>query len=72
MDFGCRRIGHTIYASFSCLKYAEGGMSKKDAIALLKEHGIKVTAKDAYSPYVGQYGLWVEASKQDEASKLLF
>jgi hypothetical protein len=46
-------------------------MSKDTAVYLLKEAGIK-SRKDAYSPYVGHYGLWVEASKQKEAEKILF
>ena len=46
-------------------------MSKDTAVYLLKEAGIK-SRKDAYSPYVGMYGLWVEASKVRQAEKILF
>jgi hypothetical protein len=72
MIHGHIRVNHVFYAPYSCLKATEGGMSKETAVYLLKEAGIKVRTKDAYSPYVGHYGLWVEASKQKEADKILF
>jgi len=72
MDYGNIRVKGVIYAPYSCLKATEGGMSKDTAVYLLKEAGIKVRTKDAYTPYVGHYALWVEASKQKEADKILF
>jgi hypothetical protein len=71
MDFGQITVKGVRYALFSCLKASEGGMSKDTAVYLLKEAGIK-SRKDAYSPYVGHYGLWVEANKEKEAEKILF
>ncbi len=67
------RIGNTEYVLFS-IERADmgGGLNKKETLALLKENGIKYSTKDAYSCYVGQYGLWIEAAKENEASKLLF
>jgi hypothetical protein len=59
------------YTIFSIMKAAEGGMSQKDAIALLKENGIR-SRRGAYSPFVGHYGLYVEAKFEDRASDLLF
>jgi hypothetical protein len=53
------------------MKASEGGMSKDTAVYLLKEAGIK-SRKDAYSPYVGMYGLWVETGKEKKAEKILF
>ena len=73
MDMG---YGHIIvkgveYTLFSCLKASEGGMSKDTAVYLLKEAGIK-SRTDAYSPYVGHYGLWVETGKKKQAEDILF
>jgi hypothetical protein len=72
MDYGHYEIKGVAYTAFSCLKASEGGMSKADAIAMLKERGIKVSTTNAYTPYVGHYALWVETKREDEASKLLF
>lgn len=71
-DYGNIYIKGVVYAPFSCLKASEGGMSKDMAVYLLKEAGIKVRTQDAYSPYVGHYGLWVEFSKREQAEKILF
>ena len=60
------------YESFSMESSRCGGIAKKDAIALLKNAGIKVSTADAYTPYVGHYALWVESSRADQASTLLF
>jgi hypothetical protein len=59
------------YVEFSCLKASEGGIAKTDALAILKEHGIKARG-GAYSPYVGHYGIYVEEAREQEASNLLF
>ena len=73
MDMGYAhiRVKGIEYTLFSCYKASEGGMSKDTAVYLLKEAGIK-SRKDAYSPYVEMYGLWVEASKVRQAEKILF
>jgi hypothetical protein len=59
------------YVVFSIMKASEGGISQKDAIAILKENGIKIR-RGAHSPYVGHYGLYVEEEFEDKASDLLF
>jgi hypothetical protein len=64
-------FGGTSYIVFSILKASEGGISQKDAIELLKENGIKAR-RGAHSPFVGQYGLFVEEEFEDKASGLLF
>ena len=64
-------IGGIEYVGFSIMKATEGGISQKDAIALLKENGIRAK-RGAYTPYVGHYGLYVEAEFEDKASDLLY
>jgi hypothetical protein len=64
-------IAGTKYVGFSIMKATEGGISQKDAIALLAENGIK-SRRGAYTCYVGHYGLYVEAKFADKASKLLW
>jgi hypothetical protein len=59
------------YVAFSIYKASEGGISQKSAIELLKENGIKAKT-GCYSPFVGQYSLWVEAAHCAAAEKLLF
>jgi hypothetical protein len=59
------------YVAFSIYKAAEGGISQKSAIELLKENGIKART-GCHSQFVGQYGLWVEAAHSAAAEKLLF
>jgi len=61
------------YVLFSCERKDMGGRySKKEAIELLKENGIKTSATGAYTMYVGHYGLYVEAKFEDKASDLLY
>jgi hypothetical protein len=71
MDYAHITVKGIRYTLFSCEKASEGGMSKETAIYLLKEAGIK-SRRDAYSPYVGQYGLWVETGKEKKAEDILF
>lgn len=59
------------YVEFSCLKASEGGIAQVDAIDALTRRGIKVR-KGAYTPYIGHYGLYVQADRRDEASTILF
>jgi len=59
------------YTTFSLESANYGGISQKDAITLLAENGIKAR-RGAWTPYVGHYGLYVEAKFQDKASDLLF
>jgi hypothetical protein len=64
-------IKGTHYTAFTIEKASEGGISQKDAIALLHENGISAKT-GCYSPYVGHYGLWVETKHTDKAEELLF
>lgn len=67
------RIGNTEYVLFSIERADMGGRwNKKETLEQLKQAGIKYSTKDAYSGYVGQYGLWIEAAKEREAEELLF
>jgi len=59
------------WVDFSLLKSSEGGMSKKDALSLLKEKGI-VCDGNGYSPYVGHYGIRVAKQDEEKASKILW
>jgi hypothetical protein len=59
------------YEEFSILKASEGGISQVNAIAILAKHGIKAR-RGAYTPYIGHYGLYVEAKFSDKAGELLF
>lgn len=61
------------YVAFSVEKYTEGGRySKKELGELLKEKGIKYNYSHAYSPYVGQFGIFIEKSKEKEVEELLW
>ena len=67
------KIGNTEYVLFSIERADMGGrMNKKDTLALLKENNIKYSLKDAFSVYVGQWGVWIEKDKERIASDLLF
>jgi len=65
-------IKGTIYQLFSVEKHAEGGWSKRELCELLKEHGIKYNTINAYSPYVGQWGIYIESKYVDEVSDFLW
>jgi hypothetical protein len=71
MNERTKTINGIEYTVFSLESANYGGISQKDAIALLAEHGIKAR-RGAWTPYVGHYGLWVEAKYQNRASDLLF
>lgn len=67
------RIGNTEYVLFSIERADMGGRwNKKETLETLRNANIKYSTRDAYSCYVGHYGLWIEASKEREASDLLF
>lgn len=66
------KIGNKGYVLFSVAKFAEGGWAKKDLANTLKEHGISSTFRGAYSPYVGQFGIYIEAKYEDEVSEFLW
>jgi len=59
------------WVEFSLLKASEGGFSKKDALSMLREAGIKCNG-NGYSPYVGHYGIRVEKKDEDKASKIFW
>lgn len=67
-------INGTVYELFSIEQARYGGISKRDAIELLKSKGIKVIAnrKYCYTPYVGHYALLIESARAKEAEELLF
>lgn len=66
------RIGKTEYVGFSVESSLYGGYTKKNTIAELKRHGIKVSTTNAYTPYVGQWAMWVEAKYESEVSDWLW
>lgn len=58
---------------FSIEKKNEGGdYTRQEAMDLLRENGIYSSSMGAQSPFVGQYGLWVEKEKSNQAEDLLF
>ena len=57
---------------FSVEKSSEGGWSKKELTDLLKENGIKYNTTQAHSPYVGQWGIYVESKYADVVSDFLW
>ena len=62
------------YLVYSCERAEYGGISKRDAIETLRAEGIKVSTNRnyCYTPYVGQYALLVEASREKDADRILF
>lgn len=60
------------YAGFSVDRAEYGGYNKKDTIATLKAHGIKVNTTHAYTPYVGHWAMLVEAKYEKEVSDWLW
>jgi len=59
------------WVDFSLLKFSEGGMSKKDALDILKSKGV-ICNGSGYSPYVGHYGIRVAKQHENKASKILW
>lgn len=61
------------YHGYSVERKDMGGyVSKKEAIAELKRVGARYTFRDDYTPYVGHWGIHVEAAFEDFASELFF
>ena len=66
-------IGKTEYELFSIEKASEGGrFTQKELKGILKELGIKFNLRNAYSPYVGQYGIYIEKTFEDVVENLLW
>lgn len=69
---GVVKIRGVLMVGFSVEKGSEGGISKDYLTSWLKDNNIDYSFSGAYIPYVGQYAIWIEKSKQDKVSKFLW
>lgn len=58
--------------SFSVEKATEGGIGKRALAEWLKEQGIEYSFHNAYTPYVGQFAIWIEQKHEDKVSEYLW
>ena len=66
-------IKGVVYELYSIEKKSEGGRhSYADIVEWLKTEGIKFNKSRAYSPYVGQYGLFIEKKYTKKVEKFLW